>query len=448
LVVTNEDPLRRNIKSSLLRFGYDVSTTTASASAALRAVETLHPDLVLMDVCLDEADDGIAAAAAIHARHPTPIVFLSSGSDDATLMRAQKEAQPHGYVQAPYQDGELRAAVEVALQRHTLELEMRQQRSLLAGVLSGMSDAVIAADIEGNVVLVNEAGRRAFGEKATVDGAPDGNPRIYLADRETLCPTEDLPLVRALRAETVRDFEIFVRAAHGSEGRWYSVNATPLFDTEGLVCGAVAVGRDVTDLRAVRSELLQLSETDPLTGAYNRRGFMQVARSALESSHRSGGQPAVFFIDLNGMKGINDSLGHPEGDRLLMDVSSILRSCFRPSDVIGRLGGDEFVVLAADTGEHGDVLRSRLRAAVDAFNTGSDRSYRISISVGLCTADAAGPTALEDLVEQADKRMYEDKLTRGSRPRGGPQDPPVPRATTSNGSKKRTHGSSRSKRTH
>jgi diguanylate cyclase (GGDEF)-like protein len=386
---------------------------------------------------------------ANHARHPTPIVFLTSGADDATLMRAQKEAQPHGYVLAPYQDGELRAAVEVALQRHTLEQEMRQQRSLLAGVLSGMSDAVIAADIEGNVVLVNEAGRRAFGEKATVDmSSSDNDPRIYLTDRETLCPVEDLPLVRALRAETVRDFEIFVRSDQDSTGRWYSVNATPLFDTEGLVCGAVAVGRDVTELRAARSELQQLSETDALTGAYNRRGFMHVARSALENAHRSGRRPAVFFIDLNGMKHINDSLGHPVGDRLLVDVSSILRSCFRPSDVIGRLGGDEFVVLAPDAGEHADVLRSRLQAAVDAFNTGSERSYRISISVGLSKGDSTEPAALEELVQQADKRMYEDKLTRGTRARDGAQVRPTDQSSSSNGAKKRAPRSSRSKRAH
>jgi diguanylate cyclase (GGDEF)-like protein len=452
LVVKLEGPIRRNLQSSLIRFGYDVPTTVASASEALKAVETYHPDLVLMDVSLEEDDDGIAAAAAIHAQHPTPIVFLTRGSDDATLMRAQREAQPHGYVLAPYQDAELRAAVQVALQRHTLEQEIRQQRSLLAGVLSGMSDAVIAADIEGNIVLVNEAGRRAFGERATVDASPDdGNHRIYLSDRETLCPTEELPIVRALKAEMVRDFEIFVRSVEEPEGRWYSVNATPLFDREGLVCGAVSVARDVTELSAARSELLQLSETDPLTGAYNRRGFMQVARSALESAHRSGRRPAVFFIDLNGMKHINDSLGHPEGDRLLMDVSSILRSCFLPSDVIGRLGGDEFVVLAPDAGEHADVLRARLRAAVEAFNSGSERSYRISISVGLSKADSTEPAALEELVQQADKRMYEDKLTRGTRARSGALGAALPDdlgAMASNGSKKRAQRSSRSKRTH
>ena len=251
LVVNHEGPAANDIRSSLVRFGYDVPATARSASEALAAVEAHHPDLVVMDVRLDEGGDGIAAAAAIHERHPTPIVFLTSQSDEATLMRAKDEAQPYGYLLRPYEDAELRAAVEVALQRHTLEQEVGQQRSLLAGVLSGMSDAVVATDVEGRVVLVNEAGRRAFGERAPLQRSA-ANESVYLPDKQTLCPTEDLPVARALRGEIVRDMEVFVRSAEYPEGRFYSLNATPLLDSEGLVCGAVAVGRDVSDLRAAR----------------------------------------------------------------------------------------------------------------------------------------------------------------------------------------------------
>ena len=161
-------------------------------------------------------------------------------------------------------------------------------------------------------------------------------------------------------------------------------------------------------------ELQQLAHADGLTGAYNRTGFMQVARAALERAKASGRRPAVFFIDLNGMKSINDSLGHQEGDRLLVDVTSILRSCFRTSDIVGRLGGDEFVVLAPEAGEQAEVLGTRLQAAVDAFNAEADRAYRVSISVGLGTPDPGEPATLEDLVRQADRRMYEDKLGRSA----------------------------------
>jgi two-component system sensor histidine kinase/response regulator len=413
LVVEHETPTARDIESSLVGFGYAVPATAASASEALEAVELHEPDLVLIDVHLERGDDGIAVAAAIRARHPTPIVFLTADSDDATLRRAQAGAQPHGYVLKPYKDRELRAALEVALQRHALEEEIRQQRSLLAGILAGMSDAVAAADIAGSIVLVNEAGRRAFGERAALDEAraTDSDHRIYLADHETLCPPDQLPLKRALAGENVRDAELFIRSAEHPDGRWYSVNAAPMLDAEGLVCGAVEVGRDVTDLFAARSELKHQSDMDALTGMYNRRGFMQVARPALEDARQSGRQSAVFFVDVNGMKRINDSFGHTEGDRLLMDVTWILNACFRTSDIVGRFGGDEFVVLAPDAGDHADMLRGRLLEAVEQFNAGSKRSYRISISVGLSMCGPEELAALEELVGRADRRMYEDKVT-------------------------------------
>jgi diguanylate cyclase (GGDEF)-like protein len=421
LVVEHEVLVAHRIRSSLIQLGYDVPPIAASASEALAAVEIHRPDLVLMDVGLEEGDDGIAAAAAIRARHPTPIVFLTAHSDDATLQRAQEEAQPHGYVHKPYQDVELRAAVEVALQRHALEQEVSQQRWLLAGVLSGMSDPVVAADVDGSIVLVNEAGRRAFGETGfRAESRTHGlsGRSVYLPDGETLLHTEQLPLARALAGESVRDIELFVRSIPRPEGRFYSVNSTPLLDTDGIVHGAVEVWRDVTELRAAHTELQQQSQTDALTGAYNRRGFMHVARNALESAHRTGRKPAVFFIDLNGMKRVNDSLGHPEGDRLLTDLTWILRACFRVTDIVGRLGGDEFVVLAPDAGEHADVLRERLRTAVDQFNAASERLYRISVSIGLSRCDPVQPASLEELVEQADRRMYEDKLLRNARRAG------------------------------
>jgi diguanylate cyclase (GGDEF)-like protein len=427
LVVEHEAQVAHDVRSSLIRFGYEVPPPARSAPEALEAVETHHPDLVLMDVGLEEDDGGIAVAAAIRARHPTPIVFLTARSDEATLMRAQQQVQPQGYVLKPYQDRELRAAVEVALQRHMLEQEVRQQRLLLAGVLSGMSDAVAAVDIEGNLVLVNDAARRAFGGAVIHARSPTGSSthQVYQAEDETLFPDGLLPLSRALRGEIVRDVDLFVRSAEQLEGRLYSANAAPLLDATGVVCGAVQVARDVTDLRAAHTELQQQSETDALTGAYNRRGFMQVAQKALQNARQSGRKPAVFFIDLNGMKRINDSLGHPEGDRLLMDVTWILRACFRTWDIVGRLGGDEFVVLAPDACDHADVLRERLRAVVDQFNAASERAYRISLSIGLSTSDPEQLASLEELVEQADKRMYEDKLVRGVRRGNKAESPPI-----------------------
>ncbi|MGD0677125.1 MAG: EAL domain-containing protein [Polyangiaceae bacterium] len=417
LIVEREAAVAREVRSSLVRLGYDVAATVASATEALAAVDAHRPDLVLMDVCLEDRDDGIAVAAAIRTRHPTPIVFLSARDDDAARMRVEEDGRPHGFVLRPYQDPELHAAVEVALERHALEREMDQQRSWLARVFGGMSDAVAAADMEGRILFVNEGGRRVFGETfiGTGSGASASPDDVYLPDCETRIPDACLPLARALAGEVVRDVELFVRARDLPDGRFYSINAEPLFDATGEACGAVATGRDVTSLRAARSRLREQVELDALTGVYNRRGFMDLARRVFENARESGRDPAVFFIDLNEMKVVNDSLGHPEGDRLLMDVARILRGCLRTSDILGRLGGDEFVVLAPDSGAYAEVLRQRLRAAVDEFNAACERPYRVSLSIGLSTCEGGHIASLDELVAQADKRMYEDKRVRRAR---------------------------------
>ena len=170
----------------------------------------------------------------------------------------------------------------------------------------------------------------------------------------------------------VRDVDLFIQTHQNPEGRRYSINATPLLDASGLVCGAVAVGRDVTELRVAHRELQEMARTDALTGAYNRFGFMQVARDAPSRARQASATSLRWSsVDLNGMKRINDSLGHLQGDQLLSDVMTILRGCFRSSDIIGRLGGDEFVVLSPDAGESAESFRGRLRAAVDEYNARS-----------------------------------------------------------------------------
>jgi CheY-like chemotaxis protein len=177
LIVERKAAVARKIRRSLIRLGYHVPATARSATEALAAVEAHRPNVIVMDLDLEGSDEGIETATAIQARHPTPIVFLTEGSADAALMRAQEHAQPLGFVVKPYQDLELRAAVEVALVRHGLAQEIDRQRSLFAGILGGMSDAVAAADAQGNIVLANEARRAGFGEQSTIASKGGTYPR-------------------------------------------------------------------------------------------------------------------------------------------------------------------------------------------------------------------------------------------------------------------------------
>jgi diguanylate cyclase (GGDEF)-like protein len=375
-----------------------------------------------MDIKLKGETDGIAAASEIRRRLGIPIVYLTSHSDDATLTRAAEthpygylvkpfnagSVQPYGYLLKPFNDRELRVTIEIALRRHAHAERIFQQTSLLAGVLGSVPDIILSVDTEGRVVLANDAALRAVGETSAGKWTAGGDG-LRLPDGETACPPDRLPLARALRGETVLDAEVFVQAPSEAKGRLYNFTAVPLRDESGRQTGAVAVGRDVTGLHAMQSDLRHLSDTDELTGAYNRRGFLGAARAKLDAATGLGRTPALVFVDLNELKRINDELGHQEGDRAISDAVEVLRSSFRSSDIVGRLGGDEFVVLAQDAGPYSHVLRDRLQSALDEFNDRSGRRYRLSMSVGVAQQDPTEPVSLEALVEQADKRMYEEK---------------------------------------
>lgn len=163
-------------------------------------------------------------------------------------------------------------------------------------------------------------------------------------------------------------------------------------------------------LRRNAEQLQNLSLIDELTGLRNRRGFFELAQQTLKLAKREQYEMALFFMDLNGLKAINDTLGHLVGDRALRDVSSVLRETFRGSDILARIGGDEFVALAhVHSARDIETLCARLRQHLKDFNTSRERPYEIDMSIGATVVDARSDEPLEKLIERADAEMYREK---------------------------------------
>ena len=160
---------------------------------------------------------------------------------------------------------------------------------------------------------------------------------------------------------------------------------------------------------AIRSQSIR----DELTGLYNRRGFLELARQQLRVAQREARPALLFFVDLNGMKQINDEFGHDEGDRALCDTAEVLRETFRQSDVVSRLGGDEFVALLLDADvSQIEVVAARIRQAMATRNAQGARRYRLSASVGASPYEADRAQTIELLLAHADRLMYEQKRAR------------------------------------
>jgi diguanylate cyclase (GGDEF)-like protein len=185
-------------------------------------------------------------------------------------------------------------------------------------------------------------------------------------------------------------------------------------------------GQPVSELlmRAVRcaakqymlqEELGNLALTDELTGLYNRRGFMALAARQLKIGRRSGRGMLLFVMDVDGLKQINDSFGHLQGDHALKRTAEVLEETFRDSDVIARLGGDEFAVLAVEASGHSEAtIKTRLFECLKSISA-EQLGYDISLSLGVARFDPRNRTSIEDLMVKADRAMYEQKRRR-SRP--------------------------------
>jgi diguanylate cyclase (GGDEF)-like protein len=163
-------------------------------------------------------------------------------------------------------------------------------------------------------------------------------------------------------------------------------------------------------LREQANELRALSLSDALTTLYNRRGFMTIASQLLRIANREGQYMWMLFVDVDGLKTVNDTLGHPQGDQLIVDVAAIMRQVARESDVTARLGGDEFVTLIPNgSADDAQRLVVRLEEAARAQNIKQERPYEIAFSIGIAEYNPEAPCSMDELIRRADVEMYKMK---------------------------------------
>jgi diguanylate cyclase (GGDEF)-like protein len=155
--------------------------------------------------------------------------------------------------------------------------------------------------------------------------------------------------------------------------------------------------------------LRQLALVDELTQLYNRRGFLSVFQQYLKIAQRENKDMLLLMVDMDGLKVINDTYGHLEGDRAIADTAGILKETFRSSDLIGRIGGDEFVVLAVQASDKNvRGIKERLQANIDLYNQAA-KSFKLSLSVGITSFNPHDDVLFEALLTQADEDLYQKK---------------------------------------
>lgn len=213
---------------------------------------------------------------------------------------------------------------------------------------------------------------------------------------------------------TTYDVEIIAR----DERRIAVEVSTRLVYEQGRPIAVQGIARDISERKRAEEALRNASLTDPLTGVYNRRGAVTLADQQLKIAQRLGRAMLLLYADVNHLKEINDTHGHTAGDTALIQVAQVLQETFRrESDLIARMGGDEFIVLAMESaGSTDETLRRRLADALAVRNLARSVHYPLSVSLGVARYDPLQPTSFEQLLAEADERMYSQKkkqLVRG-----------------------------------
>jgi len=252
-------------------------------------------------------------------------------------------------------------------------------------IVEHSADAIIVVDRGGLVRFLNPAAEHLFGRTAEqMVGTSFGFPMAFGIPLELniLRPGQESRVAEMRVAEIAQQNETL-----------YMANL-----------------RDITELVRLREELRTMALIDDLTGLNNRRGFSTLGQQQVKLADRAQRGMFLLFSDLDNLKLINDTFGHHEGDQALIETANIHRETFRQSDIIARVGGDEFAVLAIESHKgSGEILAARLQERLRTHNTQRNRRYKLSISVGLDYYDPTCPRSIDELLDRADRSMYEQK---------------------------------------
>ncbi|HYH28389.1 MAG TPA: diguanylate cyclase, partial [Actinomycetota bacterium] len=259
----------------------------------------------------------------------------------------------------------------------------------LERIVDRSPDALLLVDADGRVRYASsEAERLLNADRGTLLGSP-------------LEPTIDLTRSREVAVELP-----------GGERRLVEPRVSTVSGPGGPL--SVIGLRDVTDRVREEERFRELALRDELTGLYNRRGFLVLSEQHLKLASRTGTSPLVLYMDVVGLKGINDTWGHAEGDRALRAVGDALAETFRGSDVLARVGGDEFCALLWGPTEE-NVAIERLGDTLARRGSELRLKYKLQVAAGTARFDPLKPRSTHELMDAADRSMYAEGRRAGAR---------------------------------
>lgn len=418
-VVSLVDDDRQWFKSTV---GIDVSEMAREHAFCAHAIASPEAVLVVDDACLDPRfDHNPIVVGEPHVRFyaGAPLV-TSNGHALGTLCVIDQE--PRHLRDDQLEALRTLASLVASELDHRLSLRRQREAELRRRLAESRADALgsflsIFQDAAVGIVMVDEQGRileanRAYGETVglTVHELMGRSVNEFTHPEDVY---DTVAAIRMMQSGLVKQTHLekrYVRA----DGTvvWVSVSSSCLRETSSSGRRIVSLIQDITDHVALREQLTQRAQFDPLTGVPNRTVFNERLARSVVRAERNGASLAVMFLDLDQFKHINDSSGHDAGDTVLSEVARRIQVALRPEDLVARMGGDEFAVLTlVDKVEEAERIAERIQLAMAEPIAVEGRELRVSVSIGIAlssSADDGGNT----LLRKADLAMYRAKSSR------------------------------------
>ncbi|NTW88069.1 MAG: diguanylate cyclase [Desulfobulbaceae bacterium] len=415
ILIVDDTPANVSLLNAVLSEEYRIRTATRGSEALKIALET-PPDLILLDIMMPEMD-GYEVCERLKESpqlRDIPVIFLSLLDSTEVKVKAFRSGGVD-YITKPFHAEEVRARVRTHLRIRRLQLQLEAQnqvleqidaeRTRLAMIVESSNDAIFTVSVDSVITSWNGGAEDIFGYSAReIIGKPIFTimPAERYHERSHIWQT-------ILSGEQLQYFET-TRIRKDGKKVYVTITTSPLLNTDGEIIGNSVIARDVTERRQLEETIRHQAHYDTLTDLPNRQLFMDLLSLELVKAQRNGKKLALLFMDLNGFKLVNDTLGHSCGDHLLQEVARRLKASIRLSDTVARLGGDEFTVLMPDLTQRDDVdiVLGKIRGVFETPFILEGVAVETSASIGISMFPDNGDCS-DNLIKKADSAMYAAK---------------------------------------
>lgn len=406
LVIDDDPDLLLSLQDLLTIEGDYQVATAASPEDAVAVLGEFEPDLALVDVCLGQTN-GLDLIPQLKSLRPGAAYLVMTADRNVESAVRAVRADADDYLLKPLEPARFLQTIKKHLDRRRIEFERQQYQRKFRAVFEQTAQLVFLLEPSGKLMEANEAALSLAGlTQEEVTGISFWETPWW-SSSETAQKIRELFDVAAGGMTIRHELETIDVSGHSLI---LDVSMKPILDESGRTDLILAEGRDISELREALKQLAHRAHHDPLTELPNRVDFEESLDRALARAIRHNRELVVFFIDLDGLKQVNDECGHATGDELLIEVAQRLRCLTRKEDAVSRISGDEFCTFCADIRgpNAAQAVAARMTTHLSRPAQLGGHEIAISASIGAARYPADGST-VHDLLRKADSAMYQVK---------------------------------------